>query len=248
MRLRRTAYFSASAFAFSIIVAAVTNTPIDLQARARAAGWDGVSPVSCSVVIELGAVLYSQSPNTPAITDAGFPAGSRITLAVRGGIYGAGGYGGATHQSWSAYSGGTGGTAVRLRTPTVIDCTGTLAGGGGATGYGYGQYGGVNYSPYGLGGNGGQGEGYNSAASSGTAGSTGIAYHNGDPVVYGYGGVGGPGGALGSAGYSGGAGNGVPNFSSPSYLPGAGGLAGAYIDGAAYVTWTNTGARLGQSI
>lgn len=162
------------------------------------------------------------------------------------------------------------GTAIKTRAHIKIDNAGSINGGGGGGGSGGNtnvQFQAPTYIPavgYGYGGAGGDGQGFGEsnltiyASDSGAAGtSTGVIYGIRDGGGFGgggewaqaYGGDGGTGGNWGLGGNYGG-------FSSVSgaggYVSGGvssgpdGQFAGYYIDGNDFVTWINTGTRIGR--
>lgn len=162
-----------------------------------------------------------------------------------------------------------GGTAIKTRAHIKIDNAGSINGGGGRGGSGGStvvQFQAPTYIPAvgrGYGGAGGDGQGFGEsnltiyARSLGAAGtSTGVIYGSRSGGGFGggaewaqaYGGGGGPGGDWGLSGNFGGFSrvSGVGGYVSGGVNPGPSGQrAGYYIDGNSYVTWINTGTRLG---
>ena len=164
------------------------------------------------------------------------------------------------------------GTAIKTRAHIKIDNAGRINGGGGGGGSGGNtnvQFQAPTYTPavgWGYGGAGGDGQGFGPsnltiyARSSGAAGtSTGVIYGIRDGGGFGgggewaqaYGGEGGTGGDWGQAGGTGGSAStsGVGGYvSGGANLGYAGQLAGYYIDGNDFVTWINTGTRIGRAL
>ena len=162
------------------------------------------------------------------------------------------------------------GTAIKTRAHIKIDNAGSINGGGGGGGSGGNtnvQFQAPTYIPavgWGDGGAGGDGQGFGEsnltiyARRFGAAGtSTGVIYGTRDGGGFGgggewaqaYGGEGGTGGDWGQAGGTGGSAStsGVGGYTSGGATPGnAGQLAGYYIDGNNFVTWINTGTRIGR--
>lgn len=177
---------------------------------------------------------------------------STITFQNNGAVQGGGGGGG---------KGGTGGQGVYTTTSNVgsINCAGNSCNDGCAQTYGGGAFcasgcywdgeascascttcavTNTYYTSGGTGGNGGRGEGYNQTRASGSGGSAG-------GTNAGSGGTGGAGGLFGASGSTGATGaNG--NYTNGSAGTG-GGLAGYYVNGASYVTWSVTGTRQGRT-
>lgn len=162
------------------------------------------------------------------------------------------------------------GTAIKTRAHIKIDNAGSINGGGGGGGSGGNtnvQFQAPTYIPdvgWGYGGAGGYGQGFGEsnltiyARSFGAAGtSTGVIYGSYEGGSFGgggewaqaYGGEGGTGGDWGQAGDIGGSAStsGFGGYVSGGDNSGyAGQLAGYYIDGNDFVTWINTGTRLGR--
>lgn len=230
---------------FSLTISSNTRN-VNAKNLAIAAGYNGISPINLTLTINSGVILGSTSTANPALNLTGFPADSLINLTVGTSAYVAGAGGaGAAGQAWSTTvypAGGNGGNAIVTDIETVITNLGTIGGGGGGGG------GGNGYAPdgsYGAqGGNGGGGAG-DVAAGSATlttgANGTGGEIAPGGPFKAGDGGKG------GNLGVAGNAGEDKPaNFNGSNPAPGAGGAAGNYIVGNAYVTWVTTGTRLGN--
>ena len=162
------------------------------------------------------------------------------------------------------------GTAIKTRAHIKIDNAGRINGGGGGGGPGGTtnvQFRGPTYIPavgWGYGGAGGDGQGFDDstltiyARRPGAAGTSsgviqgiraGGSFGGGSEWAQAYGGEGGTGGDWGQAGGTGGSAStsGVGGYTSGGATPGnAGQLAGYYIDGNNFVTWINTGTRIGR--
>jgi len=140
-----------------------------IRTEALASGWDGQTPLEARITVSPTAYVYSNSTNTPAISFAGLPPSSLVTLRNEGVILGkggngGGGYTGSTFQFTNPiYQGQPGGPALLMTSNVTLILTnvGTLAGGGGG--------GGGGGSP----GNGGGGGGGGSGGGDGGRGSTG---------------------------------------------------------------------------
>lgn len=205
-------------------------------------GWNGVTKVKATVIITETGRLTGGTATPAFTTGSAFPAGSVLKLINRGviqGLGGSGGVGGGGTGSPSPTDGGTGGTALHIRSAISIDNQGGIYGGGGGGGGGngtgnYGGGGGGGGAPTRLGGAGGSGSlangmqgGAGASASVGTPGGTGGNGGGGSAVKGGNGGSRGNGGSAASSGAS-------------------GGLAGYYVDGNSNVTWLNNGTRSGR--
>lgn len=218
---------------------------INARTLAIANGYDGISPLALILTINSGIIVGSSSTATAAIDFTGNPAGSTFILNVGSSAYvvGAGGAG-SPGAAWNSANspGGVGGNAIKTDMPLTVTNLGTIAGGGGGGG------GGNGYAPdgsYGAqGGNGGGGAGdvaTGSATLTVGANGTGGEIAPGGPFKAGDGGKG------GNLGVAGNAGEDKPaNFDGSNPAPGAGGAAGNYIVGNAFVTWAATGTRLGN--
>ena len=224
-----------------------TYLPIDVRQAAIAEGWDGVAAVVCTLT---GVFHYKGGYSTgAALAVTGiFPNGvTIINQAVIDSNGGNGGQGGGS--GGAATEGAAGGIALYVDVPCVFDNQGELRGGGGGGG-GAGQIGsfpGVVYG--GGGGGGGQGGGPASVPgvganrSYGGQGGTGDypGYNGNSGGVEGAGagssgpssnGRGGDGGSWGAAGATGASGA-------------SGGPGGYAVYGNSYITWINTGTRIG---
>lgn len=122
-------------------------------------GWDQVSPLALTVIVEPTVVVHSIINGQPAMTTGdGWPSGSRFTLMNKGTVIGIGGRGGrgGTAQLPSVsggFPGEAGGTALDIYLQSVIVNSGLMAGGGG--GGGGGDAPGTLAAPHGGGGGGG---------------------------------------------------------------------------------------------
>ena len=231
---------------YETISTSVTTNNItkSIHNRAIALGWDGVHPVN----YELTILVYTYVLGTPGaratsgknsleIDRNQFPAGSVITINNYGYIYGGGGGGGSSGyypSSWVYDGVGNGGDAITISSSgnsieININNIGSLAGGGGGGETMYGGVSGGGGAPYGAAGNfwdtfhfvnyGSSGD-----LASGGSGFSFASYHGGN------------GGNIGEAG-------GIGSGAAAGYGVGA---SGKYISGNAYVTWINTGTRLGS--
>jgi hypothetical protein len=83
-------------------------------------------------IIFSGTIIGSNNTSTAAINTGTWPSGAIITLEIRGGGYlvGAGGAG----SSLQSFAGGSGGIALRLQHPIIINNLGVIGGGGGGGG------------------------------------------------------------------------------------------------------------------
>lgn len=236
-----------------------TVSQYNLTTDAKAAGWNGTTPLNATINISASGMLVSQSTGAYAFTTGGYlPAGSYVYIINSGTIVGAGGNGGAANSP-----GGTGGAALQAHSAVTITNYGTIAGGGGG-GAGSVGTGESNVSACGAGGGGGQGAVSNGglalpcyagapypSGKSGSAGNLNWPGAGGAGAMSGYypnqfsapwyavSGNGGDGGALGQYGKASGAGSGG-NARSLN-----GGSPGASISGVGHVTWGATGTRLG---
>lgn len=189
--------------------------------------------VTVRLVVESDVVVGSSSSAAPALTIGEWPAGSTITVVLKGRIEGAGGRGGdggGTGTQAGTVNGGNGsegGIGLYTRTPLTVDCTsGTpeLWGGGGGGGGSSGSVGGSGGGGAGeLPGETGTGFGF-SVATRATRTTGGAGYRaSSNPNV------GGNGGGPGEAGAAATGANG-----------GAGGDGGDAIDGFSHITFTGS--------
>lgn len=162
------------------------------------------------------------------------------------------------------------GTAIKTRAHIKIDNAGSINGGGGGGGPGGStsvHFTEPTYYPtrgWGYGGDGGSGQGFGASdltvypATGGSAGTStgaitgvrqGASFGGGNDWAQAYGGDGGWGGNWGNAGYTGGT---ASASGTGGYVSGGanlgydGQLAGYYLDGNNFVTWINTGTRIGR--
>jgi hypothetical protein len=108
------------------IVRYVTSTSTNIDASSYFSDVSGAwsSNVPKVLIINGGVIVGSTNPGSPALTIPGF--GGTFKLINYGTILGAGG----------APNGGTGGTAIVMGAPGIIDNPGTIYGGGGGGGQG----------------------------------------------------------------------------------------------------------------
>lgn len=220
----------------------------NLRSAAVAAGWNGSIRLIANLTIATGSVVGASSPSYYGFdTDAGFPAGTAITLTIQSGAYlfgasGAGGAGGPSGGSVANGSpGGYGMHAMVVRYPMTIYNYGSILGGGGGGGGG-----GNGWHPsygYVTGGQGGGGQGYYAGGPNGAWNNVGAG---GNPFL-GYSGAGGNGGGVGGYGATGATGYTYDNgcFQISGGAGGAGGAPGYCLVGNQYVTWGATGSRYG---
>jgi hypothetical protein len=247
---------------------------VDLHALFIAAlGWNGVSALTATYVINAGVIVGSTNVDVPALTTgAAFPGGSVITIINNGTILGKGGQGGDSNQGVGQH----GGLALEVNSPVTIDNTlGVIAGGGGGGGgaavgfdwfsdskgliaahiYG-GSTGGGGigsgaagaYVPNASGSDTNAGCNVGTAATQLAAGSGGAVLNSGYFSIGGGGGGGGWGQAGGAAGTT--SQVWLPDASRPTYTypGGAGGAGGTAITGNNLITWTAAGAQYGTVV
>lgn len=201
----------------------------NIRSLAVAAGWDQSAPLIVSITAATGGYI-----NIPTAAQASFPGGLTLRVASTANVYG----------NTIGYGNPRGGTAITVKQPITIDNLGSIIGGGGPGGPGGSASASGNSA---SGGDGGRGAG---ASSSGyvapTAGSAGQSKSGpGSPPAWElHGGTGGYGGIEGNAGSPGTAGTGygdgfVGAPGNPGFPP------GYAVDGDSYVTWINTGTRIG---
>lgn len=199
-------------------------------------GWDGKSPVTCTLTISSGVTVYGYTPD-PSLKIGTKLNSSTINIINNGNIIGKGGDGG-TFTGAYYLGAGNGEAGIYTRANINLINNGLIAGGGG------GGAAGSNQNPDGGGGGGGGGYGtggYTSTASNGTRGG------NGSLLI---------GGAAGTGAAAGG--NIANNGGDRSYTQGVGntltvnrgGLAGSAIDGRSYITLdpTSTGSLSGDTV
>jgi hypothetical protein len=174
-------------------------------------GWNQILPVTVNVIVNSGVTVGSNSSTLPAFKVDSFPNRSIINLINNGTITGKGGDGGALQSP-----GFNGGDAINISNSININNRGIIGGGGGGGG--------------GCGIRGGSGLALTNGSINGIGGN-GFGYWN--TQIYGNGNNG-IGGNIGQNGETGSGLGGQPG-------PGSGGMAGYYIDGVSFVTWTNQG-------
>jgi hypothetical protein len=193
-----------------------------------------VSP--SSIVGSTSTTAYAMLvPNT-------FAPGDTVTIVNNGVIQGRGGNGGPGQLGASnGIPGGVGGNALYTNRPLTVQNNNVIAGGGGGGGAGAGIT--PNKGPNYWGGGGGGGAGFDIGVGGGGAwpGSPGTNNAGG---VGGAGGNGNPGGSGGGRGATGS--NGSPVGGANPRSGGGGGLAGFYVVGNPFVTWSAEGTRQGR--
>lgn len=243
---------AAGGFVYTANISGDTSN-FNLRNAAVAAGWNQIVPLVALVNISPGIVVSASTTGLYAF-DTGvtaYPEGSRLVInSVNAFVLGMGGAG-------STGAGGGGAGAVRVNLPTTWDNTGgTIAGGGGGGGGGQTRtftFGGDSKTPptvvTGSGGTGGGGRtGRTNSSPNGSLGGAGAGFSGGIQSASGFTAVGGTGGHGGGWGAGGGAGL-LASGSGPNeanFGPYGGGGAGACIVGNAWITWLNTGTRLGS--
>lgn len=141
-------------FIHSVTISAFSEQELDVRARAIAAGWDGIIPLTATVTVTGTGWLQAPSVSTYALKIVGpFPTNSSITVNVQSGgtICGRGGRGGNGGRGHNyncvfgitdsytynnavqvATAGEKGGSAIYIKDMTVsINNAGTISGGGG---------------------------------------------------------------------------------------------------------------------
>ncbi|CAB4144132.1 hypothetical protein UFOVP470_16 [uncultured Caudovirales phage] len=242
---------------------AVDQTDYNLYSALVAGGWDAQRPVYVELTINAGIILKSSANTIPAFTVGALPTGSIIKLTNRGYIVGRGGkgigkgYPTNTSYNLTAPATANGGTALITTLPISIDnASGVIGGGGGAGGVGGATSadcscdgcggvglagmstsgGGAGYGDAGQGYSGWTNNGQYNNAQNSSAGTLTAAGAQGGTTA----------GASGTLGVAGGTGTGSSacGYTNQSG-PGTGGAAGACTSGNSFITWINTGSRLG---
>ncbi|WP_193760240.1 hypothetical protein [Bradyrhizobium yuanmingense] len=193
--------------------------------------------VTC--IVNAGVTIGSVSKDLVAVDVGSWPAGVAVILIVRGRIQGAGGRGGrgGTPAEPNGEAGQQGGNALFVRRAITLDISSggeIWGGGGGGGGGGMPQ---ILYPGAGAGGGGGGAGAYVGAGGVATGGTAAFSGAAGTATAGGAGGlghIGGQGGTGGGPGLAGGSGH--YGDGAPIYSPGAGGPAGAAIDGISYIT------------
>ena len=161
----------------------------DIKAQLIERGWDGTTPISVTLTINQGAVVYSEYWDKPAITsNTGWPVSSILILICNGlifGMGGSGGHGGICQLAGSNSPGQRGGSAIEVSLPTVVICGGAIYGGGGGGGGGAAPLtAGTNHGGGGGGGcPGGRGGEANTPARAG--GNSALILQTGNPLTIG---------------------------------------------------------------
>jgi len=219
----------------SITIAATVRSP-DIAALARERGWNGYSPIICTI---------NSGVDVATLSISGIPHDC-LTIRNPGGRIG-----GVLN----------GGTAIYTRTRIRIDNTGGTIFGGGGLGGGGGSYliqnpNSSSYRASGGGGSGGNGAGFSSsgavtminAQSGSSGGSQQLSGPSTGALGTSYGGRGGNGGTIGQAGSIGFDGSASGNYTLIQvYQPSQGQPAGLYVDGASFITWIAEGTRMGNA-
>lgn len=253
-------YGKSNVFAFTI---SSTQVDANLRTLAVAAGWNETTPVEATIGSGVNINGSVAANSTPALTiDGSWPAG--VTLINNGSITGRGGTGGV-----SATNGGAGGRALSVSVAVTIDNQGTIAGGGGGGAGGWpasyssscemGESDSSCNAPGGGGGGGQSNTSYNGLGGAGGTTSTSNCWYssnssagtNGTSSAAGTGGAGGTctscictGNHTAQAGGAGG----VLGSAGSNTTGRVGGAAGQAVNGNSYITWTNTGTRLGTIV
>ena len=255
-------YGKSNTFAFTI---SSTQVDANLRTLAVAAGWDQSTAVEATIGSGVNINGSVAANSTAALTiDGSWPGG--VTLINNGYIVGRGGAG--NNGNVGPYiAAQAGGRALSASVAVTIDNQGTIAGGGGGGANSYstnycrecsmGEDSGCAY----MGGNGGGGGRSNTSytAAGGTAATNnGQTGNNGTAGTFSAAGAGGAQKCSSSCGQCTctvcnlAAGNGGDWGTAGSNLPQNanwyGGAAGQAVNGNAYITWTNTGTRLGTIV
>ena len=208
----------------------------------------GISDITVTVP---GTIGSANTGSYAMLVPSAFNPADTVTIINNGVIQGAGGAGGrggsgVGPMSNQSVAGSVGGNALYVNRPTIITNNGTLAGGGGGGGGGRQRTVPAKPAPiqY-VGGGGGGGAGTvggaggvpNPGVGAGAAGTSGAGGAGGQQLPAGF--LGGAGGGRGAAGAAGG----PP--APPGPAPSAGGGAGNYLVGNAFVTFPATGTRQG---
>ncbi len=220
------------------------DTDVDLRDVVDDLGYDGTGQAQVVAEIPVGGAVRALSTGTPALTTGSWPAGSTLHVANFGTIDGAGGDGGDGGElaGGGGEAGSAAGTALEATYAVTVDNAGSIRGGGGGGGGGGHKTGESDRT----GGAGGGGQG----GTGGAHGEQGVPDTTSpDPGYMGGAGTGGTsetaGGAGGAWGTAGTAGTEwSPNVGADND-GGAGGAAGNAVDGDAFITWLQTGERLG---
>jgi hypothetical protein len=131
-------YNTTGTFIFNQTISSNTAN-YNLNTALTAAGWNGTTPVTATVTINAGVIVYGTGySGNVGFTVGSLPALSTVTITNNGTIAGYGGFGAGT-----ASAGGAGGVALSISYPTTLtNNTYILGGGGGAGGGGAGpEYG-----------------------------------------------------------------------------------------------------------
>jgi hypothetical protein len=117
--------------------------------------WNGFRRLDITLIVPAGATIGSASTSNPALKITGFdPLLHKVTLVVRGNVYGKGGAGGIraanteclTYDPGKGGDGGAGGNALLLENSILLLNTGVIGGGGGGNGGDGAQSSSVSYT------------------------------------------------------------------------------------------------------
>jgi hypothetical protein len=224
------------------IATPIYNYDVYTQAIANPDYTAGISDIQVSV--SPGVIVGSTATNTYAmLVPNSFSPSDTVTITNNGVIQGRGGNGGAGRVgSATGGAGLVGGNALYINRPTTIQNNSVVAGGGGGGGGASGTTPDKGPTYTGGGGGGGAGELGGTGGGGPFPGSPGTSTAGGAGRVGNLGSqVGGPGGGRGAAGS-----NGAPTGGANPAPGGAGGLAGYYVIGNPFVTWSTEGTRQGR--
>lgn len=220
---------------------------VNLRNILLANGWDGISVVTQTVIIESTAKIYSTSTSTPAFDTGSLPVGSVINITNNGYILGKGGRGGNSARP-NGLAGSPGGTALKVQATTNLTNNGIIGGGGGGGGSGgmgtRASSPGFRIDDGGAGGGGiGNGEGgaplpYSYAGGNATL----LLAGAGGPAIVSSG-AGGNGGFYGASGIAGNPGS--DQQAGHDNPGGPGGAPGKAVEGNSNITWLVTGTIYG---
>jgi len=214
----------------------------DLYAKRSPSYVAGISDLTFTV--NSGVRVGSTSTDTYAMSvPSSFNAGDTVTIINNGFIQGMGGKGGNSILGASnGPAGAKGGNALYANRPVSVQNNGVIAGGGGGGGAGGGGQDDKGPARRGAGGGGGAGNLVGPGGNGPSGGSNGT-FDAGGLRGTGDAAPGGPGGGRGAAGTKG-----VNSGGANPRTGGAGGVAGFYITGNPFVTWTANGTRQGSSV
>jgi len=125
-------------FEHSIIISSNVNNYDGVTSALYANGWNGTKKVDLNITVNSGVIVGSSTPAQPSLNIPLLPTGSIVRLINRGKILGAGGTFGLGGIGASGQDGEVGGTALAIRTTTIISNYGQMKAGGGGGGGGAG--------------------------------------------------------------------------------------------------------------